>query len=72
MHLLLVRPGFVIGRMTTGMSPAPLSSTPDQVADATVAALRRGRAVVWVPGALRPLFAVLRLLPRPVWRRMPR
>ncbi|MGH3902620.1 MAG: decaprenylphospho-beta-D-erythro-pentofuranosid-2-ulose 2-reductase [Pseudonocardiaceae bacterium] len=71
-HLLLVRPGFVIGRMTDGMSPAPLSSTPDQVADATVAALRRGRAVVWVPGALRPLFAVLRLLPRPLWRRMPR
>ena len=33
-HLLLVRPGFVIGRMTEGMSPAPLSSTPAQVADA--------------------------------------
>lgn len=71
-HLLLVRPGFVIGRMTAGMTPAPLSSTPDQVADATVAALRRGRAVVWVPGTLRPLFALLRLLPRPLWRRMPR
>ena len=71
-HLLLVRPGFVIGRMTKGMRPAPLSSTPDQVADATVAALRRGRTVVWVPGALRALFAVLRLLPRPLWRRLPR
>jgi short-subunit dehydrogenase len=71
-HLLLVRPGFVIGRMTEGMSPAPLSSTPDQVAAATVSALRRGRAVVWVPPALRLLFAVLRLLPRSVWRRMPR
>lgn len=71
-RLLLVRPGFVIGRMTEGMDPAPLSSTPDQVAEATVAALRRGRAVVWVPGALRALFAVLRLVPRPLWRRMPR
>jgi short-subunit dehydrogenase len=71
-HLLLVRPGFVIGRMTEGMSPAPFSSTPDQVADATVAALRRQRAVVWVPGVLRPVFAVMRLLPRAVWRRMPR
>jgi short-subunit dehydrogenase len=71
-RLLLVRPGFVIGRMTEGMSPAPLSSTPDQVADATVAALRRGREVVWVPGALRLMFAVLRLLPRAIWRRMPR
>ncbi|MQA10042.1 MAG: SDR family NAD(P)-dependent oxidoreductase [Pseudonocardiaceae bacterium] len=71
-RLLLVRPGFVIGRMTEGMKPAPFSSTPDQVADATVTALRRGRAVVWVPPVLRPLFAVLRLLPRALWRRMPR
>jgi NAD(P)-dependent dehydrogenase (short-subunit alcohol dehydrogenase family) len=70
--LLLVRPGFVVGRMTSGMSPAPLSSTPAQVAGATARALRRGREVVWVPGALRPLFALLRLLPRRVWRRMPR
>ena len=71
-RLLLVRPGFVIGRMTAGMSPAPLSSTPGQVADAVADALRRGRDVVWVPGTLRPLFALMRLLPRAVWRRMPR
>ncbi|WP_372666865.1 SDR family NAD(P)-dependent oxidoreductase [Amycolatopsis kentuckyensis] len=71
-HLLLVRPGFVIGRMTEGMSPAPFSSTPDQVADATVAALRKRRGVVWVPGVLRPVFFAMRLLPRAVWRRMPR
>ena len=71
-HLLLVRPGFVVGRMTEGMTPAPLSSTPAQVADAVAEALDRGRAVVWVPRTLRPVFAVLRLLPRAVWRRMPR
>jgi NAD(P)-dependent dehydrogenase (short-subunit alcohol dehydrogenase family) len=71
-RLLLVRPGFVIGRMTEGMSPAPLSSTPDQVADATVAALKRGRGEVWVPGLLRPVFGLMRLLPRAIWRRMPR
>jgi NAD(P)-dependent dehydrogenase (short-subunit alcohol dehydrogenase family) len=71
-HLLLVRPGFVIGRMTDGMAPAPLSSTPDQVADATVAALARGRDTVWVPGLLRPVFALMRLLPRSIWRRLPR
>ncbi|OLR91291.1 SDR family NAD(P)-dependent oxidoreductase [Actinokineospora bangkokensis] len=71
-RLLVVRPGFVVGRMTEGMSPAPLSSTPDQVADAAAKALRRGGRDVWVPGALRVLFFGLRLLPRWLWRRMPR
>jgi short-subunit dehydrogenase len=71
-RLLLVRPGFVIGRMTEGMEPAPLSSTPDQVADAVVHGLRSGRRDVWVPWALRPLFFGMRLLPRALWRRLPR
>jgi short-subunit dehydrogenase len=71
-HLLLVRPGFVIGRMTAGMTPAPFASTPGQVADAVVAGLRQGTAVVWVPRVLQPVFALLRVLPRAVWRRMPR
>ena len=71
-RLLLVRPGFVVGRMTRGMSPAPLSSTPDQVADATVDALVRGRDEVWVPALLRPVFAGMRVLPRALWRRLPR
>jgi short-subunit dehydrogenase len=71
-HLLLVRPGFVIGRMTEGMDPAPLSSTPQQVAEATARALRAGRRTVWAPWALRPLFFGMKLLPQPVWRRLPR
>lgn len=71
-RLLIVRPGFVVGRMTTGMDPAPLASTPPQVARAAARALRKGRGTVWVPWALRPLFATLRLLPQAVWRRMPR
>ncbi|MDF5751052.1 SDR family NAD(P)-dependent oxidoreductase [Spongiactinospora sp. TRM90649] len=71
--VLIVRPGFVRGRMTRGLTPAPLSSTPGQVADAVVAALRARRASpVWVPSALGPVFGVMRLLPRPLWRRLPR
>lgn len=71
-RLLLVRPGFVIGRMTEGMSPAPLSSTPAQVAEATVAALRAGRTRVWVPRRLALLVLAFRLLPRAAWRNLPR
>ena len=71
-RLVLVRPGFVVGRMTEGMDPAPLSSTPGQVADAVVHALRHDRSRVWVPGALRPAFFIARLVPQWLWRRMPR
>ncbi len=71
-RLLLVRPGFVVGRMTEGMTPAPFSSTPEQVADAVVAGLRGRRGEVWVPAVLRPVFFLMRLLPRAVWRRLPR
>jgi decaprenylphospho-beta-D-erythro-pentofuranosid-2-ulose 2-reductase len=71
-RVLLVRPGFVIGRMTEGMSPAPLSSTPAAVGAAVAAALAGKATTLWVPAALVPMAAVLRLLPRPIWRRLPR
>ena len=72
-NVIVVRPGFVIGSMTAGMEPAPLSVTPQEVAAAVVSAIRQGRsAVVWVPGSLRILAWVMRCVPRPLWRRMPR
>jgi short-subunit dehydrogenase len=71
-HLLLVRPGFVIGRMTAGMDAAPLSSTPPQVADAVVSALYRHAAQVAVPAVLRLVFVAMRLVPQALWRRLPR
>ncbi len=71
-RVLIARPGFVIGRMTQGMKPAPLPSTPAQVAAATARALAKGRRTVWIPWALGPASAVMRLLPQSVWRRMPR
>jgi short-subunit dehydrogenase len=71
-RLLVMRPGFVIGRMTEGMAPAPFSRTAPQVADATVRSLRGKRSSVWFPWQVGALAAVMRLLPRPLWRRMPR
>ena len=70
-HVLVVRPGFVHSQMTAGRPPMPFAATPEQVADATVRALRAKRRVVWVPGILRVVFSVLRHLPGPVWRRLP-
>jgi decaprenylphospho-beta-D-erythro-pentofuranosid-2-ulose 2-reductase len=67
----IVRPGFVVGRMTEGMTPAPFSTTPDAVAEAVVAGIESGAPVVYVPPVLRWVFGVMRHLPREVWRRMP-
>lgn len=73
LHLILARPGFVIGSMTEGMTPAIMSVTPDVVADAVVEAARRNTsATVWVPRRLALLAAVMRMVPRPIWRHMPR
>jgi decaprenylphospho-beta-D-erythro-pentofuranosid-2-ulose 2-reductase len=69
-RLVLVRPGFVHGRMTAGLRPAPLASTPDVVGRAVAAAIRGHADVVHVPRALGPLFALLRLVPAPLWRRL--
>jgi decaprenylphospho-beta-D-erythro-pentofuranosid-2-ulose 2-reductase len=67
----VVRPGFVHTRMTEGMKPAPLSTTPEAVAAAAVDAVRNRREQVWVPAPLRGVMSVLRHLPRPVFRRLP-
>jgi decaprenylphospho-beta-D-erythro-pentofuranosid-2-ulose 2-reductase len=71
-RVLLVRPGFVTGRMTTGLSPAPLSSTPQQVGAAVAAALAGKDSVVWIPRSLAAAALVLRIVPRPLWRKMRR
>ncbi|MEY2583775.1 MAG: decaprenylphospho-beta-D-erythro-pentofuranosid-2-ulose 2-reductase [Ilumatobacteraceae bacterium] len=70
-RMLIVRPGFVVSKMTTGLKPAPFATTPEKVAEATVKGLEAKRRTVWVPGALRYVFSVLRHLPGPVWRRLP-
>lgn len=70
--VLIVRPGFIHTTMTEGVEPTPLAASADDVAVATVKALRSGRRVIWVPGILRFMFIVFRHLPAPLWRRMPR
>jgi decaprenylphospho-beta-D-erythro-pentofuranosid-2-ulose 2-reductase len=67
----VVRPGFVHTRMTEGMKAAPLSSTPEQVAEVIVAAVRKRKELVWAPAPLRALMSVLRHIPRPIFRKLP-
>lgn len=70
-QVLVVRPGFVRSRMTEGMAPAPLATTPGAVADAVIAAVRAGQTQLWVPKQLRLVMSGLRHLPREVFRRLP-
>jgi decaprenylphospho-beta-D-erythro-pentofuranosid-2-ulose 2-reductase len=70
-RVLVVRPGFVRSKMTAGLEPAPLSSTPEEVAEAVVAAVRAGKEQIWVPGTMRAVMSGLRHLPRSVFRRLP-
>jgi decaprenylphospho-beta-D-erythro-pentofuranosid-2-ulose 2-reductase len=67
-RVMIVRPGFVHTRMTAHLPPQPLSTTPEAVAAVIVRGLERGDEIVWAPAPLRYLFAVMRHLPRGLWR----
>jgi decaprenylphospho-beta-D-erythro-pentofuranosid-2-ulose 2-reductase len=69
--VMIVRPGFVHTKMTEGLDPAPLATTPEAVAEAIVRGLERGSEIVWAPPMLRWVMTVLRHLPRPLFRKLP-
>jgi decaprenylphospho-beta-D-erythro-pentofuranosid-2-ulose 2-reductase len=69
-HVLVARPGFVRTKMTAGRPHAPLSADAATVGRDIAAGLRRGAHTVWSPSVLRWVFAAMRHLPRPLWRRI--
>lgn len=71
-RVLTVRPGFVRTSMTAGLDDGPFAVDADVVAAAVANGLRRRRSVVWTPGVLKYVFALLRLAPDVVWRRLDR
>ena len=66
----VIRPGFVHTKMTAGMSPPPLSTTAERVAEAVEYAIRTEAEIAWVPPAMRWVMSGLRHLPRSVFRRL--
>lgn len=62
-HTLVVRPGFVRTKMTQRMPSRPFAVSPETVARAVTDGLARGDRVIWVPGILRWVMGVLRILP---------
>lgn len=71
-RVMVVRPGFIRTQMTKGMPDGPFPIEADDVAAAVVDGLRLGKETVYAPAKLGPIFALMRVLPRPIWRRLPR
>ena len=70
-RVVVVRPGFVHSKMTEGLKAAPLSVSPEQVAEVTVDAVRSGKETVWAPEPMRWVMSALRHVPAPVFRKLP-
>ena len=68
--LQLLRPGVVRTRMTKGQAPVPFTTGPEEVADYVMKGLATNDRVIWSPPFMRYAFAVLRHLPKPVWRKV--
>lgn len=69
--VLVVRPAFVRSKMTAGLDPAPLSVSPEDVAEAVADGVRHRRELIWVPAPMRAVMSGLRHVPRPLFRRLP-
>lgn len=69
-RVLVVRPGMVRTRMSRHLPEAPMTCDPSDVAKAVAKSLVRGPSTVWVPSRLRWVMALLRHLPRPIFRKL--
>ena len=68
--LQLLRAGVVRTKMTAGRAEPPFTTGPDEVATNVMRGLESGDRVIWSPPVLRYVFAVLRILPKSVFRRI--
>jgi short-subunit dehydrogenase len=66
-----IRPGFVNTPMTAGLPlPAMLVAEPDTVATRIVHGIARKRDVLYVPAFWAIILLIVRLLPRPLFKRL--
>jgi decaprenylphospho-beta-D-erythro-pentofuranosid-2-ulose 2-reductase len=70
-RVLVVRPGMVRTRMSAGLPEAPMTTDPNQVAQAILSGLKRGKSTIYTPGPLRFVMGGIKILPRAVFRKLP-
>lgn len=69
-QVLTVKPGFVATPMTAHVEHGPLFARPSSVAKSIVKAIDKGRDVVYVPLFWAPIMLALRLVPRPIFKKL--
>jgi decaprenylphospho-beta-D-erythro-pentofuranosid-2-ulose 2-reductase len=70
-NVITIKPGFVATPMTAAIAKdGPLWSTADTVGRGIVAAIDRRKDVVYLPGFWRPIMAVIKAVPEPVFKRL--
>ncbi|HEV8253417.1 MAG TPA: SDR family NAD(P)-dependent oxidoreductase [Vicinamibacteria bacterium] len=70
LRTVCVKPGFVKTSMTDGLRPPRFAGEPEQVARTVLRAIDRGRPVVYAPPIWRLVMLAVRMIPRPLMRRM--
>jgi NAD(P)-dependent dehydrogenase (short-subunit alcohol dehydrogenase family) len=70
LKVITVKPGFVKTAMTAGLPAPPFAGEPEGVARQVLAAIERGRPVVYTPRIWGLIMLVIRLLPRAVMRKI--
>lgn len=69
-RVVTIKPGPVDTPMTAHLPKGILTASPARVARSIRRAMRRRNGVVYVPGFWRPVMAVLRWMPEPLFRRL--
>jgi short-subunit dehydrogenase len=68
--VVTIKPGPIETPMTEGLGHLPLMIPARQAAAQIVAAAEAGRRVTYVPGAWRPIMAVIRAIPSAIFQKM--
>jgi decaprenylphospho-beta-D-erythro-pentofuranosid-2-ulose 2-reductase len=69
-RLQLLRPGVVRTRMAKDHAEVPFTTGPEEVAGYVMKGLATDDLVIWSPPIMRYVFAMLRHLPKSIWRKV--
>lgn len=70
-RVLVIRPGQVRTRMSNHLKEAPLTVDKEQVAQLAVTSVAKKKSLVWAPPLFQLVMLILKLIPRPIFRKLP-